>query len=277
MNVVNIKPTGSWLVPGDIHFGRHDRLSLELMTTVAEEHGVDNAILIGDSFDSYGISRHPKSAARLLRASGVTIEQEAKSAKPWFERWQYMFDQKLCITGNHEAWWELVQDEYPGLVGTEWWDLYGDLFDGWHCYKHGTALKLGPLLVAHGDELRGSLASSSAASVLRNYPGQNTLYGHTHRIDTCTRPTSKYGKPVNHGAWTIGCLMDLAAAADDRNLRQHAQVHQQGFAIVTFDVSGEAFQVEQVAIHNGPKDSRWAFFRGEKYIVERKVVAGGKA
>lgn len=266
-----VNPGDVYLIPGDVHFGVEDPAMLGLMTRAAIFANVNGMILVGDTFDSYGISRHPKSAKVLKNRKKVTVVEERESAEPWFTAWNEFTrpERRHVITGNHEAWWDYVQDAYPGLVGTDWWELYGDLFDGWHLHNHGTALRLGPLLVAHGDEIRGSLSQQSAATVLRNYPGQNTLYGHTHRIEVSTRPTWKYGVRVAHGAWTIGTMMDLDLAQDNRETRTFAQVHQNGFAIVSFEeVNGElAFAVEQVQILKDTTGSPYFVFRGKMFDI----------
>ena len=306
---IPIKPGDRYLIPGDIHFDKQDDEALDISTRVARERGVNGVILIGDTFESSGISRHGR-PARSFRFGAGTIKAEGNAARPHLAAWRALVESarrperarvggpkrkgpsapsgkraedyvnpKLAaggeeagglyvLTGNHEHWWNGVQDEYPGLVDTPWYELYGDIFDGWRIFEEHTALRLGPLLVAHGHRLRGSLARYSAASVLANYPGQNTLYGHTHRVDACTTPSQKYGEPVIHGAWTIGHMRNVPDTLKDTFLGPHADRHQQGFAIVSFHaVDGEIwFDVEQATIHRTLAGTPFAKVGGEVYF-----------
>lgn len=261
------------LVPGDIHFDKHDPWALDLMLQVAQAFRVNTIVLVGDTFESAGISRHGR-PARKFRGGAATVEAEKRAAQPWFERMEalvYLSKGRPgglhMLTGNHEAWWRLVQDDYPGLLDTQWFDLYGDLLNGWHVYDESTSLRFGPLLVCHGHRLRGSLSKYSAASVLANYPGQNTLYGHTHRIDSCTLPTYKYGIPQDHGAWTMGHLRDIYEEVRDPVIGPHAERHKQGFALVSFhEIEGEVrFKVTLVDISRAPNGRPYCVVGGQLF------------
>lgn len=261
------------LVPGDIHFDQQDDDALELMLYVSLDRGVTSVCLVGDTFESMGISRHLR-LRRKYRVRRATIQSERRAASPWLDALQRMVLTNRgaagglhVLTGNHEHWWTEVQDEYPGLTDTPWHELYGDLFDGWHVHAEHTALKFGPLLVCHGHRLRGSLSKSSASTVLGNYPGQNTLYGHTHRVDSCVTPSYKYGQPVRHGAWTIGTLKRSDLELKDDTIGPFAERHLQGFALVNFfEVGGEMrFGVDQVTVDRTPKGRPYAIVGGTLY------------
>lgn len=265
------------LVPGDIHFDQQDDEALDLMLTVACDVGVSSVCLVGDTFESTGISRHGRPARR-FRAGRGTIASEARAAEPWLRGLRQVAKTFRgadggchVLTGNHEAWWAGVQDDYPGFLDTEWPEVYDTaapgLFEGWHIYDESTALKFGPLMVAHGHRLRGSLSRASAAAVLGNYPGQNTLYGHTHRVDSSITPSSKYGARVRHGAWTIGHLKRMDVEARDRFLGPHSERHLQGFALVRFyEVEGEVrFGVELVTVDRTPSGRAYCIASGAYY------------
>lgn len=234
-------PGDVWCIPGDIHFDAHDPRALSLMLTIAAAFRATGFILVGDTFESAGISRHSRPSRRFRFGAG-TIAAEEAAARPFVERMEAIVVQNRgdqlgglrVLTGNHEAWWTGVQDEFPGLEDNPWHELYGDLFNGWHVWAESTALRLGHLLVCHGHRLRGALSKYSAAAVLANYPGQNTLYGHTHRVDSCITPTYKYGHPVDHGAWTIGHMRDIGRELAQPVIGQFAERHKQGFALVSF-------------------------------------------
>lgn len=263
------------LVPGDIHFDLQDDSVLELMLLISLDRRVNSVCLVGDTFESMGISRHPK-LRRKFRIRRSTIQTERAAAEPWLDALQRLVLSRRgaggglhVLTGNHEYWWNEIQDEFPGLTDTLWHELYGDLFDGWHVHSESTALKFGPLLVCHGHRLRGSLSKSSASAVLANYPGQNTLYGHTHRVDSCITPSYKYGKPVRHGAWTIGTLKRSDIEVADDTIGTTAERHLQGFALINFfETEGEMrFGVDQVTVDRTPSGKPYAIVGGMYYEV----------
>jgi hypothetical protein len=275
---VKPQPGDVLFTPGDIHFDAQDDGALTLAIKVAKAFRMNTCCLIGDTFDSIGISRHGR-PARNFRFGKGTIKAEARAARPYIETIDAIVSSNRgprpgglhVLTGNHENWWRGVQDEFPGLLDHVWSDAYGDLFDGWHCYAEHTALKFGPLLVAHGHRLRGSLSINSAYNVLRNYPGQNTLYGHTHRIDACITPTFKYGAPVDHGAWTIGHLRDIATELKEPALGVHAERHKQGFALTHFfDAGGELrFKVDLIPIDRTSSGKPYCVVGGVYFEGER--------
>ena len=277
MLVRPINPTlgDVWLIPGDIHFDAHDPRALAVMMKVAAAFRTNGVILVGDTFESAGISRHSR-PGRKFRYGAGTIAAEAEAARPFVERLEALVAQNRgdrlgglhVLTGNHENWFAAVQDEFPGLEDNPWHELYGDLFDGWHVWAESTALRLGSLLVCHGHRLRGSLSKYSAASVLANYPGQNTLYGHTHRVDQCLTPTYKYGNSVDHGAWSIGHMRDIKRELAQPVIGQFAERHKQGFALVSFHEPADAlfaelrFKVDVVTIDRTDGNSPYCVVGG---------------
>lgn len=264
------------LVPGDMHFDQQDQGAIDVMLRVAAAACVNQVCLVGDTFESTGISRHHgMRTARKFRTGKGTIKQEGEAAMPTILALRAQVratrDDQLglhMLTGNHEAWWSGVQDEFPGLLDTPWYELYGDLFDGWQVHEEHMALKYGTLLVCHGHRLRGSLNKNSAAAVLANYPGQNTMYGHTHRIDQCTTPTFKYGIPSCHGAFSVGGLKDRDIEIRDGMLGPHSEKHQQGFGLTSFFSRGAGllgFDAQVVRIHRDGDDRPMAVYNGEVY------------
>lgn len=272
---IKVKPKDSVWIPGDWHFDEHDPEASLLFLRVVKSDPSNHFVLVGDTFESAGISRHAR-PSRKFRLSHGTINSERKAATPYLESIREIIEEFRggpgglhCLTGNHENWWQGVQDEFPGLEDTPWFELYGDLFNGWQIHREYTSLRMGPLLICHGHRLRGALSRYSAASVLANYPGQNTLYGHTHRIDTFSRPTFKYGVAQDHGAWTIGTLRSLESSYKDPFLGPHAESHQQGFARVDFfDVGSELFfKVTQVTINRTSTGTPFCFYKGERFTL----------
>lgn len=259
-------------VPGDIHAPGQDEDALRLMTLTVDgvmrdlalRHDEVEVVLTGDTFDSAGFSPHPGVRRKVLRDAG-SLSAEKDAMRPWFHTWLSLAASLRVIAGNHEAW----QESDLALSGSPWWEVYGDLFDlpGVYAYAEGTRLVYGSLIVCHGHDLRGVLSQHSAASVLREYPGQNTIYGHTHRQQYCTTPTTKRGLPVAHGAWTVGMMCRRDFELSDRNMRRFADRHQQGFALVFLD--GDSFKVELCEILELEPGELSVWAAGRLYRVTR--------
>lgn len=263
-----VHPGDALLIPGDMHHDKQDQKAIELMIKVARAAGVNRVCIVGDTFESAGIT-HRKKPARRFRFGKGTIKAERIAAEPNIQALKELATKSAdVLTGNHEAWWQCVQDDYPGLMDTPWFEVYGDLFDGWNVRKEYTALKYGPLLVCHGHRLRGSLAKYAAASILMNYPGQNTVCGHNHRLDVATTPTFKYGKQVWHGAWCVGVLKDRDEEIKEDVIGPFSEKHQQGFGIATFFARGDGklgFDMQLFRIHRDTKDNPLVVYNGKVY------------
>jgi hypothetical protein len=253
-------------IPGDIHFPVHWEALLRLYhksLPAIMKGRAGQVVLIGDTFDSFGLSTHQK-AAKARRTRG-RIKDEVAAGAPHvkaFTRWP-----TTVLTGNHEDWWDDVVDENPALEGFEWWDMYRGALEGAKVMPYGTALMAGPLFICHGDELLGSLSKQSARTVLSNYPGQNSLYGHTHRIDQCTRPTAKNGGQVTHGAWSIGHSRDPDRIQEDKVLRPFADAWEAGGAVVDFyaDAGELYFTVQLIRVFRDAKGRPMFQVDGEVY------------
>ena len=277
MNVIErkVRPGDALLIPGDMHHDKQDDGAIEVMTKVARAAKVNRVCIVGDTFESAGISRHKSlRSAKNFRFGKGTIKAEQRAAEPIFAALRGLASKSRdALTGNHEAWWDEVQDDYPGLLDTAWYEAYGDLFDGWNVRAEHTAIKYGPLLVCHGHRLRGSLAKYAAASVLGNYPGQNTVFGHNHRLDVATRPTFKYGRQVWHGAWSVGHLKRRDIEIKEKQIGPFAETHQQGFGIASFfdrgtDKNGEekvGFEMQLFRIHRDTNDNPVVIYGGKEY------------
>lgn len=264
---IRLTPPRLLVCPGDPHFPRQDSRSLRCMSAAVEGTmqmlGVKRQdaelCFTGDFFDSAGFSPHP--SMKRAAGHGGTIADERREAAPWLNTWRAMFGTIRLVAGNHEAW----QESSLALDGSPWWEAYGDLLDGCQLHPEGTKLRYGQLVVAHGHDLRGSLSKHSAAAVLQEYPGQNTLYGHTHRLQGCTTPTLKHGEPVAHGAWTVGMMVARAEERKDRRMRSITDRHQQGFAMVYFS-PGAGFKVELCEVFSRG-NRRWTIVAGQGYSV----------
>jgi hypothetical protein len=246
------------LVPGDIHFGACDLPVYYLMLQAAEEARVTHCVLLGDTFEAGGLSTHPKEAAK--QANGeLLISREIGEAKVPLQDLRALVEcmgGAVAIPGNHEARVERFVSENPAWHGTMSWDtVYKEAFGrGWSLLPGGVFVKAGPLAIFHGHTLTGMKfggGKTPAKTVLDNYPGQNTMFGHTHRRDTYTRPTWKNGIKIQHGSWNVGHLAD-----ESKSGWANDQAWEQSFALVHFFSDRDGHLVFSVDLARVLRDSR---------------------
>lgn len=222
------------LVPGDVHFPVHDPRAVDILVAAARDLRCTWVVLQGDTFDYWGLSRYPKEAQRYFEDG--RLEEEASAGREALAALRASVPRGHAVIGpgNHEDRWYDLVDANPALHGFEWSTPVRQVLEGWHVLPRGYRLLAGPLVIEHGDRIRGCREGGGlhpAHRCLQNYPGQNTLFGHTHRIDACTRPTEKRGEPVAHGAWTVGYLGDPVRSS---TYMRDGHSWEQGFAVVDF-------------------------------------------
>jgi hypothetical protein len=122
---------------------------------------------------------------------------------------------------------------------------------GVRCHPYGHKLRVGNLVLCHGDKLLNNLErrKHGAAAVLAKYPNQHTIYGHTHRIESYGNVVYNDDRPRTFTAWNVGWLGDYRQAdyVEDPSWRQ-------GFAFVEFwrDPEGrERFTFQQLEFVDG--------------------------
>jgi hypothetical protein len=220
------KPGDKLFIPGDIHAPNHNPVALALALRAAQGFGCNKSALIGDFFDSCHISRHGYSRDSSFAEEddfmwAYTEQNEKMGMQPTF-----------ALDGNHEGWWEEYSESHPGLQRE---DMYPSLYANWDVLSQGSAVALnGNLLAAHGDALNGSCAASPAASVLRNYPGLNIIFGHNHRLDMAQVTRITHNGPRTSIAASIGTMADLEYEQSKKALRVNSQRHALGFCTVSF-------------------------------------------
>lgn len=239
-HAVAVKPGDVLLVPGDVHFGTCDLPLFDLMLKVSYAAGVNLAVLQGDTFDCGGLSTHRKDA-RAANSGRLTIRHEVEQAMAPLAALSSLVNGRCwSISGNHEERIARMVDDLPALEGVSWATLYGKAMEGWHVLPHGSFVSVGPVSIYHGHELTGMKYGGGvtpAKTVLTQYPGQHTIFGHTHRRDSFTRPTWKNGRKVAHGAWNVGHLQDESQVGWSGH-----NAWEQSFAVVSF-FEGDLFDV----------------------------------
>lgn len=233
---VATEPGDAYFIPGDLHFGDCEEGALEEawdyflydQPTLSGRFGV---ILQGDTLDAHQLSKHPKDARRSLLAGEIEL------AAPWLHSFSSSPLGCTMILGNHEhRVARSIRDDVPGLLGLPGTD-FGALtglkdIPGLEILGHGDRVVLGRnVVVEHGDAMRGGKnGRKSTSAVLRDYPEQVTIYGHTHAAACEYKTIWGPDGPSVRAAVNVGHFqrMDgLAEFAPDPNW-QHA------FAVVRF-------------------------------------------
>jgi hypothetical protein len=202
-----VSPGDRILVFHDVHFPIHDPAAMDVVVEAAQVLGCTTAIADGDIFDYNAVSKHRKSAVQAIQYGSLAAEGE--SGREAMQAIRAAVPHCIYKRGNHEERLDRVVDDNPGLLGAmEWWTPIADAVDGWDCLPGDPIIKAGPVSVFHGHELSGSISANPARAVLSRYPGQNTVAGHNHQVDSATTPTMRDGKQVVHGCWFGGHLSD---------------------------------------------------------------------
>lgn len=258
---IHCPPGSRLLVPGDIHFGSADLSAVGVMLRCAEAIGVTGIVLQGDTFDAGGLSSHRKSAKRQVDGS-LTVRAEVEGARPYMEWMRDLVSGNAYIMqGNHEDRVERLVDDNPALVGLTWDKVYGAALVGWDVVPQGAFVLAGRVAIHHGHDLTGLKFGggiSPAKTVLQNYPGQNTVFGHCHRKDQFTRPTWKGGRQVDHGAWCVGHMQDEAEVGWSGH-----NAWERSFGIISY-YDDDVFSVDLAKIRGHSADCR-AYIMGKEY------------
>lgn len=242
------------LIPGDIHGQIVSRRHFDLMLKAAHDLKCNRAILPGDTNDNDAMNSHGREAERLVRDGCLARDDEA-TAKLTREIRECIVkkneDTFIALEGNHEARVYAFVKKHPEFLGWEWYTPFPKTYTGWKKLPRFAGVQLGPLNVVHGHQLEGfeyGGGKAPASTALSNYPCQNTLFGHTHRIDCDITPVQKDGIQVLHGSWTIG---HLSVTAEHKYAIKHRHRWQHGFAIVDFWQLGRSGKKLGFTVHQG--------------------------
>ena len=212
----------------DVHFPIHDQRALDGMLNLAIDLGAQHGLFPGDLYDLYALSKYSQEASR-ARGPDYTLQEEIDSAKPWWRNVCEIFERADYFPGNHEKRLQSFIDNNHALHGLESLKLKHVLQipDSVNVHDFRTRIDMGPLAIEHGDELRGSGTKHSTASVLSNYPDQDTIYGHTHRLQISRRTAWCHGVPRKRMALSLGHM-----SRTENHLYASYPDWQQGFAVL---------------------------------------------
>lgn len=199
------------LIFSDLHFRGEDKRFIDILVDFARDFKPTHSVANGDIHDYNALSKHPKEAKQQVD-DGALVD-EAEASEDFFAAIASATapgGRKLYGAGNHEGRWNRFVNDNPGLSELPWHTPIARSVKGWELFDQGYELYMGGLTVCHGDELAGALSKYSCAKVAGEYPRENILYGHTHRIDRFTQTLWSGGQPHEHGVWTTGHGQDVS-------------------------------------------------------------------
>jgi hypothetical protein len=208
------------------------------MLLAASSLKCNRACLIGDTNDNDDMNSHGRDAERAVKDGA--LEKDDEDTAPLTREirealWNYKGkEQCIALEGNHEGRVYRFVDKNPQFLGWQWYTPFSKTYTGWKTLGRFYGVQYGPLNVVHGHQLEGfdfGGGKAPASTCLANFSCQNTLFGHTHRIDADITPMQKDGRQVLHGAWTIG---HLSQTLKHKYAVKHRHHWQHGFAIVDF-------------------------------------------
>lgn len=215
-----------------------------------EREGVEVVIANGDIHDCGPVAPHEMKAHRASAMNGQLLE-EAYSGREYVD---WLATRRLTIygPGNHEDWINDVAvkaNAVGSITVANALDL--PVSDHFEVLPHGYQVRLGGLVVEHGDIVlgRGSGGANLARTILARYPAQTTVVNHFHRDDYAVRTTpDASGVLRSHAAVCLGHMSDPTAHAEYAGRTPNWQT---GFGIVRvwYDSQKPRFTVDSVEVH----------------------------
>lgn len=208
-SMVSIERPRLTMMLGDPHYPIHDEQAIGAVLNLARDLGVDHYV-VSDAVDFFSLSTYAKDAERVLGGS-FTVWSEAESAQPFWRELLADGARVDLVPGNHEHRLRRFVDLNPGLYDHPSFDLENVLAlpEGVVCHEYRAQLRIGSLVIEHGDQLRGALTKHGPATVVDRYPHQSTVYGHTHRLASARVTSWGPNGPVTRFAASAGHLSSI--------------------------------------------------------------------
>lgn len=202
------------LIVPDCHFPVQDQHAIDAVMEFIADQKPDQIVQLGDFYDANSLATFA-SEARRVRNFGGTLAEEAKAGRPFWEHCIANSPKVDFIIGNHEARLQRWTNEHIAFDGHPAMDFRTifDIPDAVRIHGSGAKLRIGNIVIAHGDKLRKGGGMYLAANILKKMPMQNTFLGHFHRVDIAYSVV--YGldqRPKTFMAACLGWLGDVQQA-----------------------------------------------------------------
>lgn len=247
----------------DAHYPHYDKPTLKAILEFLSDIKVDGLIFQGDQLDMQNISHHTKGKPGLRDKQGylndiqgfeknILAPVEARLKKDCDKHW---------IIGNHEDWEQDLVDEQPELKGlidhVRQLNLKGR---GYNVVPLGHAVRLGKLIVIHGEGLTGigNQAGAFPSRKAVELYGSNVLAAHTHASQCFTKIS-----PVDGGEKRQGFISPILGGINPSYLRNRPTAWINGFSLIELHEDG-TFNLYLINILKGK------FSYGGKMYGEKK-------
>ena len=241
------------IVTPDKHFPLHDQPAINVLKKTIEIVKPDAYVDLGDvgEWSAFSAWKYKRKKAPPLEFLIEDFEKDVKDVNAGMDQIDESLDKVNCkeryITeGNHDNWLNMAVEKYPYIPQYKFKNAVDLKGRGYKYIPFGKHLKLGKLYLYHGHQYGGQYHTSNHLRKL----GCNVMYGHWHDLQQMSATHMDGPK----SAWSIGCLKDMAAEAND--WLDHRRINwAHAFAIVDF-FRGGLFTVHIIQIING-KTSLW--------------------
>lgn len=194
----------------DLHFGYelkgghkkpiHDEKALKVALKFIKDYKPDHIVLGGDILDCGAISHH--NHGKPGATEGLKIRKDAQELRELLIEPLEATGAKLYyIIGNHEDWLRQLEEVIPALEGLIDLRSILGLSDRWTIIEQGDYIKLGKLVFAHGDTIKGGEHHAKWGAFA--YEG-NIRFGHFHTYQAYTKLSALEGN--GHTAIAVPCL-----------------------------------------------------------------------
>lgn len=233
----------------DIHYPEINKQAANAMLDFLSRNKVKGFILGGDQFSNNEISHWNKKKV-IFRETGSykkNTEGFDKDILSPIEKFLPKDAEKYWIQGNHERFETDLIEENPELQGSiEHYKLLNLEERGWTVVELGKGIKLGKLLVIHGEGLTGIGNQAGAfptKKAVENY-AKSVLHGHIHTLQVYTK-VLPHDVSQKWAGYSSPCL----GAANPGYARNKPNAVVNGFTII--ELHGENFNIYPVVITKG--------------------------
>ena len=211
----------------DLHHPFHDIKAIDACVAFLRSWKPDLIVLPGDYMDFYPLSRFPKSPAR-----DHSLQDEIDSFLTTKKKIETIGCELKLVDGNHDhRLFRHIQD-HPSLYKLRALEIPRllELSSQWQHYRNQSRLKVGRLIIHHGDLVGRGVSGKYPAKMMLDKMRVTNMFGHLHKEDI-SRVTEYNGEVTS--SYAVGHMCDLNQVDYVANPNW-----QQGFATIELDEHG---------------------------------------
>lgn len=230
----------------DLHYPRHHKPTWNAILDFTKKVKPAGFIFGGDQMDNESISHHNKSKVILWKEGSYKKETEGfdKDILKPIESALPSTTERTWLIGNHDGWEHQWVEEHPQWAGFERQDLLHLTDRKWKVIPDTKAIKLGRLVIIHGDQFTGYAPANLAKRAVESYTC-SVLQGHNHTMQSYTRVS-----PVDQTQKWAGYISPCACALNADFMKNKPSSWVNGFSIVEVR-KDKTFNVYPVVVTNG--------------------------